>query len=430
VIKSLLSSEWLNCFDSFTKIIVGFSGGLDSTVLLHVLASEPCLKTKIVATHIHHGISVHADSWQMHCKQVCHALGVDFNTKAVQFNRSANIEEGARTARYEVFSSCLTARDCLALGHHQDDQAETVLLQLFRGAGIDGLAAMREKGVLGLGTYARPLLNYSRMQLEDYAHSHQLTWIEDESNQDSYYSRNYLRQQIIPALREKWPNVVSTIARTAAHCQQAKSNLDDLALIDCPQLASPANFLDLKPLQTLHFERLMNVVRVWLKKNQAQSPATAILHQLIDEVIFARTDAAPEINWDQFIIRRFQHALYLDKKDKITLPSNIEWPDFPSPLIIKGTNIQLQAYPTEKGFVPPKNAQLIIRFRKGGESIFLHGQTKKLKKLFQEWHVPPWKRDKIPLLYVNDVLAVIIGYSISDKFFNPHGFGLWKVGSR
>lgn len=427
MIKLFLSSKWLAYFDSLTKIIVGFSGGLDSTVLLHLLASESSLKSKIVAVHIHHGISVHADSWQIHCQEFCQALGVGFITEAVHFDRCANIEEGARNARYTLFSSLLTSCDCLALGHHQDDQAETVLLQLFRGAGIDGLAAMTEKGALGLGTYARPFLNYSRVSLEDYANVHQLTWVEDESNQDSDYSRNYLRQQIIPALKEKWPSVVRTIARTASHCQQARSNLDDLAVIDCPQLVVPKNLLDLKPLQTLNFERLMNVLRVWMKKNQVQLPSTIILHQLINEVILARTDASPEISWGEFVIRRFQHALYLDKKDKMILPSKIEWSEFPSPFFTKGTRIQLQAYPAEKGLILPKNAKLIIRFREGGEIIVLQGQTKRLKKLFQEWNIPPWKREKIPLLYVNDVLAVIVGYCISDQFFNPHCPGSWQI---
>ncbi len=427
MIKPLLNLEWLAYFDSFTKIIVGFSGGLDSTVLLHALASEPALKSRIVAAHIHHGISVHADSWQIHCKKFCDAFEIDFITEAVEFDRSANIEEGARNARYAVFSSLLTSGDCLALGHHQDDQAETVLLQLVRGAGINGLAAMKENGALGLGAYARPFLTYSRTQLEDYANLHQLAWIEDESNQDSYYSRNYLRQQIIPALREKWPSVVNTIARTASHCQQAKNNLDDLAVIDCPQLALPVDFLDLKPLQALNFERLMNVLRVWLNKNQVQQPSMVILHQLIDEVILARADATPEIMWGEWVIRRFQYSLYLDKQEKIIVPSKTQWSEFPLPLIIKGTRIKLQAYPAVEGFILPQNAKVIIRFREGGETILLHGQTKKLKKLFQEWNIPPWKREEIPLLYVNDVLAVIVGYSISDQFFNPQCSGSWQI---
>ena len=187
MIKSLLSLEWLSRLNHFNTIFIGLSGGLDSTVLLHVLVSHPSLFPKLVPVHVNHGLSENADYWQIHCEQFCHKLDLSLITRSVQFNREANIEEGARIARYSVFSSLITAQDCLILGHHLDDQAETLLLQLFRGAGIDGLAAMSELSQFGLGKLARPFLNHSRAQLEHYADLHQLSWIEDESNQDNFF---------------------------------------------------------------------------------------------------------------------------------------------------------------------------------------------------------------------------------------------------
>ena len=414
-------------FRPFNKLIVGFSGGLDSTVLLHVLASHPILHAKLVAVHVNHGISANAVLWQEHCEQFCHTLGISFTTQAVHFDRSANIEEQARIARYAVFSSLMTEQDCLVLGHHQNDQAETVLLQLFRGAGIDGLAAMAETGSFSTGTLIRPFLSYSREQLEDYAASYQLEWIEDESNEDINYSRNYLRHKIIPLLAEKWPKVIGTIARTATHCQQAKENLDALAIYDHALLQH--DVLSLEPLQQLNDERIMNVLRVWLRNNKVQLPSTVTLNRLIHEMIFARTDAVSEVSWGEIIIRRYQSRLYLGTKDKPNLQSCIEWIEFPEPLAIEsaGVSIVAKRVNEELGLSIPPNAKIVVRFRQGGEKLAWHGQTKCLKKLFQEWKIPPWFRERIPLIYINDELAVVIGYAVSDLFFRKNVPSTWLL---
>ncbi|WP_133137403.1 tRNA lysidine(34) synthetase TilS [Legionella rowbothamii] len=423
----LLNTDWFARLNQFEKLVIGFSGGLDSTVLLHALASHSFLYPKLLAVHINHGISSNALSWQQHCEQFCGNLGINFISETVQFDRSANIEEGARVARYAVFSALLTEKDCLVLGHHQDDQAETVLLQLLRGAGVDGLAAMAELGVLGKAAIARPFLNTSRVQLEEYAEYQQLSWIDDESNQDISYSRNYLRQKILPLLTDKWPGAGGNIARTALHCQQAKSNLDALALQDCPELSSASDSLCITPLLQLDFARSVNVLRTWLKKRQIQAPSTALLHRMIDELIFARIDAIPQINWDGVVVRRYHQYLYLDKKDTPCLPNYSEWVEFPSPLMLGIDGFCVIAEPAKQGLVVPPKAKISIRFRQGGETFFLHGQTKQLKKLFQEWNVPPWQRERTPLLYINDELAAVVNYAISDSFFNRNVPVAWSL---
>lgn len=325
MIKPLLSTEWFSRLSHFNKLIIGFSGGLDSTVLLHVLASHPTLLAKLIAVHVNHGISAHAPCWQLHCQQFCQNLGIPLITQSVQFDRSANVEEGARIARYAVFSSLLAEDDCLILGHHLNDQAETVLLQLFRGSGVDGLAAMPDFGQLEPGKIARPFLTHSREQLEYYAAFHQLSWIEDESNEDTSYSRNYLRQQIMPLLQRKWPGVVGNIARTALHCQQAKRNLDMLATQDMTLQENleklTSNSLLITPLKALGRDRIANVLRVWLKNNQIQLPSTVTFWRLIDEVIFASPDATPVVSWGEVTVRRYQKHLFLDKKMRIIYPA-------------------------------------------------------------------------------------------------------------
>lgn len=425
MINSLLTPEWLARLSHFSRIIVGFSGGLDSTVLLHVLASYPSLHSKLVAVHINHGISPNALSWQMHCKQFCEPLNIELITESVHFDRSANIEEGARIARYAVFSSLLDEQDALILGHHVDDQAETVLLQLFRGAGVDGLAAMAESGFLGKGGVVRPFLSHPRFLLEQYAAVHQLNWIDDESNQDVNYSRNYLRHQIMPLLAEKWPGAVGALARTAKHCQQAKSNLDALALLDCPELSAVKKWLLIEPLQQLNFDRLSNVLRFWLKQNQISMPSTLTFNRLIHELIFASEDAVPEVSWGTIIVRRYQSHLYLEEQSTFNLPSCTEWSMFPLPLLLE--HITVVAKKSNQGLVVPEGAKITIKFRQGGEEFKWHGQTKRLKKLFQEWEIPPWLRERTPLLYIDGTLAAVVGYAVSDLFLNNDSTQAWSV---
>ncbi|KTD10882.1 cell cycle protein MesJ [Legionella gratiana] len=432
MIKALLSSEWSLRLSQFNQLIVGYSGGLDSTVLLHVLASHPNLLKKLVAVHINHGINANASGWQEHCKQFCQEWGIFFRTQSVQFDQSANIEERARIARYSVFSSLVNEQDCLILGHHLDDQAETVLLQLFRGAGVDGLAAMSELTQFGLGLLVRPFLYHSREQLEHYAFLHQLSWVEDESNHDVTYSRNYLRQEIMPLLKSKWPGVVGKIARTANHCQQAKRNLDvlaanDLSLQEINKALKPltGNSLSIEALKSLHFDRVVNVLRFWLKNNQIQLPSTVTFHRLIHEVIFASQDAAPLVSWGTISVRRYQNYLYLDKKSRRELPSYIEWSEFPFPLNLNNLEIKLMAKKANQGLVIPQNATISIRFRQGGEVFFLHGQRKRLKKLFQEWGIPPWLRERVPLVYFDNTLAAVVGYAMSDLFFTQDSSNAW-----
>jgi tRNA(Ile)-lysidine synthase len=310
----------------------------------------------------------------------------------------------------------------LLTAHHLDDQAETLLLQLFRGAGVQGLAAMGEIGILGEGCIARPFLSHSRKQLEEYARDHQLHWVDDESNQDINYSRNFLRHQIMPLLSSKWPGVTGNLARTALHCQQAATNLEDLALLDSPELE---NTLWIKPLKTLSMPRIINVLRVWLKKNQIRLPSSLTLQRLIDEMIGASPDAQPVVQWAKIKICRYQEHLYIIKADA-ALQSCTEWSNFPSPLILANNGV-LHASQVSQGLVIPKDTKLAIKYRQGGELLFWHGQNKQLKKLFQEWGIPPWLRERIPLLFINEQLVAVVGYAVSDLFYSQNSSEAWQL---
>lgn len=402
----LLSPAWIAQLETYRKLIVGFSGGLDSTVLLHVLASVKSLKDKLLAVHINHSISPNAKIWQNQAEEVSKKLKVDFLAKTVEFNRQSNIEANAREVRYEFLSSLTLESDCLVLGHHKDDQVETVLLQLFRGAGIDGLAAMPELRSSASKNIARPLLSFSRFELEEYAKEKNIKWINDESNQDIHYSRNFLRHTIIPLIEEKWPGVNESIFRSASHCQQAIENLEALALMDCPELQKNESHLNTANLRGLNFSRISNVIRQWLKGKVVNMPSTTTLARIINEVIYARRDANPLVAWEGGTIRRYKELLYL----LVSIDRN----EIKRPKVAHDKDRAILAQAVSQGLIIPENALVEIRYRKGGEKIILHGQTKSLKKLFQEWCVPPWKRSEVPLVYIDNTLCAVVGYAISD----------------
>lgn len=391
----------------FSRLWVGFSGGLDSTVLLHLLAQEAANLPPIAAIHIHHGISPNAKAWQQHCESVCKAWHIPFITTSVSFDKSSNLEAVARSARYAALVNNLSEREALLTGHHADDQAETLLLQLVRGAGIGGLSGMKERKPFAAGMLVRPLLSLSRQALEQYARAKGLVFIEDESNLDESYSRNYMRHTILPLLQEKWPGVTGVLNRTTVLADYANKCLDDLAELDMPHLSTP-NQLPLQPLALLSRERIFNCLRFFIKQQVPQLPSAATVERIYTEVIQAKADATPEVCFGDYIIRRYDEVLFLEP----VLPSpnlpTIPWPDFPATLQA-GYGLGLF---TGTG----KAEKVTIRFRQGGEVIVLHGHTKSLKKLFQQWKVPPWKRDSIPLIFIDDVLAVVVGYATGDNF--------------
>ncbi len=398
----------------YRALFVGFSGGLDSTVLLHQLRNNPLLSQRITAVHVHHGLSSEATRWQQHCQGLCDAWQVPLIIRHVTIQAKSNIEEAARIARYKMFESLITSeKDALVLAHHEDDQAETVLLHLMRGAGIEGLSAISVSSVLSKGMLIRPLLEVPKQSLLQYARHNNLSWIEDESNQEEAFSRNFLRHRIIPLLQEKWPSVVQNVARTATHCQQAKKNLEVLAELDYPGLETDQLGLSLPKLRALQFARLSNVLRVWLQKNKVRAVSKKRLDLLIQEVILARTDAMPCFKLGNRVIRRYQDKLYLLHDFLKVAP--MEWVDFPQALVMRAGT--LEATPSTEGLLVPALSRIQVRYRQGGEQFVWHGQTKHLKTLMQHWHIPPWQRSQIPLLYINDTLAAVLGYAISDLFY-------------
>ncbi|WP_404940808.1 tRNA lysidine(34) synthetase TilS [Pseudomonas chlororaphis] len=254
---------------------IAFSGGLDSTVLLHLLAQlrQRHRLPPLTAIHVHHGLQAAADAWPEHCRTQCEALGVPLQIVAVQVQPGASLERAAREARYAAFEEAAGGNELLLTAQHRDDQAETLLFRLLRGAGVRGLSAMPASRALGQGHLLRPLLDVSRDELERYARDHQLHWIDDPSNQDRQFSRNYLRHQVFPLLTARWPQAASSMARSAAHLREARELLDELAIIDLRAAALGVEFewlglpsLALAPLVGLSEARQRNALSHWLSK--------------------------------------------------------------------------------------------------------------------------------------------------------------------
>ena len=387
------------------RIYVGYSGGLDSHVLLHG-AVATLGAGRVVALHINHQLSEQSHDWAEHCVQVCRVLSVDLQTHVVDVcQQVSSTENTAREARYQVFERTLGEGDILLLAHHQNDQAETVLYRLLRNSGPRGLAGIPLTRAVGRGSLLRPLLQLPRTELDRYAREHQLNWIDDPSNTDLIHDRNYLRHQVAPALSQRWPDFAVRIAASASLCQQADELNRDLAEIDLNQLGDKQERLgrsiDLSGLVALSSLRQANVLRYWAGLHCQSPPGYHSVVAVLENVLLAGQDRAPLVVWPGGEWRRFNGRLFLLPGGWCEqIPAACEWqPELPLTLVDGST---LSATSTnESGLKLLPGEQLRVKFRSGGERCHPEGRvgSSSLKKLLQEYRLEPWLRDRIPLIY-------------------------------
>jgi tRNA(Ile)-lysidine synthase len=400
---------------------IGYSGGLDSHVLLHLLAALRALHPILIhAVYINHSLSPHAHAWAAHCAAVCETLKIEFTQQTIQAKSASgeSPEEVAREGRYAVFSEILQPNDLLLTAHHQDDQAETVLLQLVRGAGPKGLAAMPVIKPLGRGFLVRPLLNSSRRDLQAYAEQNHLNWIEDESNTNTHFSRNFIRHEVLPLLAQRWPEVAKTLARTAAHCADAQNLLEDSAQQDLfAGVGSMPGTLSVSFLLQLPISRQRQLLRFWLQQQNHILPGTIKMQQIIQDMLGAKVDKAPCVAWDEVELRRYRDDLHVMKRLQPHDQTQVwDW-DTQSDLTLQTVGV-LRATLTEGTGFRAGLKDVTVRFRQGGEVCRLpnRGCQHTLKNLFWEWNVLPWERDRIPLVFVADSLAAAPGYFVAEAF--------------
>lgn len=393
---------------------VGFSGGLDSTVLLHSLSQLPAGRPEIIAVHINHGLHPNAADWAAHCRQICRNWDIRLEVVAVnaQPEPGESPEAAARRARYAAFRDLLKPGDYLLTAQHQDDQAETLLLQLLRGGGPAGLAAMPRVSRFAAGRHARPLLPFSRQALQAYAEAESLTWVEDGSNTNLGFDRNYLRRKVLPLLRSRWPGYAKTLARAARHQAEAAALLAETAAADFAAVTGNyPDALSVSRLREFSNIRQRNIIRHWVKKQTLDLPTEAVLDQ-ITATLAAAPDRCPVVCWGRTEARRYRDDIFFLRRELHTDLANRTYTWAPNTtLALPALGLTLNRGELEsQGVVLPATG-LQARFRRGGERITLPGRqhSHSLKKLLQERGVPPWLRERLPLIYEGERLVAVLG---------------------
>lgn len=400
--------------------VVAYSGGIDSTVLLHAVVQANARLAKplpIVALHINHQLSQQATIWEQHCYMTATEIGVESVSCVVDVIRKGKgVEEAARDARYQAFEHYLQKSDCLLLGHHQYDQAETVLLRLLRGAGVLGLTAMPESRRLGYAQLLRPFLTLDKEHIYRYAEQQQLRWVDDDSNAKDDVDRNFLRNQVVPLLSQRWPTVHRQLSKVAERMVKTDALLsevaaEDLLLMDVQQ-ARVGFSLDFKIFSRLSLERKNNLLRYWCHSVGYSLPNTDQLFQ-VEQQLFRRNALLNSacVSWSTVELRQFSGRLYLQTTLSEFKESHqcIEW-DGCSDVSLGGAGTLRVAEGCNDDLgVSLRRQPYHIRWRQGGErctpSDRQHSQT--VKKLLQEYGLETWLRDRVPLIYDGDQLVAV-----------------------
>jgi len=404
-------------------IYIGYSGGVDSHVLLHLCASITRLKDKITAIYVHHGLQAEAESWARHCEKTAKSLGVDFIVLQVNAvaSQGESPEEAARNARYTALKSVIGVNDVLLVAQHRDDQLETVLLQLFRGGGLRGLSGMLEIMTFGQGVILRPLLNVSKLAIDNYARTHGLNWVDDPSNLSNDYDRNFLRNAVLPLLKQRWPVCDKTVARSARHCADAQVVIAVLAEALFRQVFNVVDkTLCIGQLQSYEITQQQLVIRHWFQALNLRMPAQAFVERLQSEVLSAREDSDPVLSEQGYCVRRYRDKLYCLKQVTPEIVLESIWPAGQASIRVSDHQT-LSCVPSSVGICREQwqDATIVVKARSGGEKIRLPGRKghHALKKLFQEAGIPPWEREAIPLVYLDDKLAAVGDLWISADFY-------------
>lgn len=415
---------------------IAYSGGIDSTALLHALAETHRAKTiRLVALHVHHGLSPNADAWRDHCRRVCDALAIEFDCEEVALSGAASVEGEARALRYGALER-LCARHRVAVlmtAHHADDQAETVLLNLLRGAGLRGLAATARHRMLGGVHLMRPLLGVPAATLHAWAESRGLAFIEDESNADRRYTRNALRHDAMPAIRRIFPACAARIAQAAAYAGEAEALLDDIGREDLKQGGqAETDDLDIEMLRALTKPRAANAMRVWLRDHALRAPSAAALAEMLDQILASRQGAQIELIHESRALRVYRGRLYLGSyvdPEAAHVPPNtrifwngeavVDCPGWRGRLTFRAVEPDSESMGIAESVL--RSAPLTLRARQGGERLRerISGPSRTLKNLYQERAIAPWQRERLPLLYAGDRLVFAARLGIDARALTP-----------
>jgi len=422
-----------------TPLVIAYSGGVDSQVLLHALAKlkqAKKLPNSLTVCHVNHGLSENASTWQNFAQQACQKLKLPFVACQVNVKKQAqqSLEALAREARYEALQSIYNEQSLIITGHHRDDQAETFLLALKRGSGLKGLSAMAAETKQGKDILARPLLNISRTEIVSYANANKLNWVEDESNSDTRFDRNFIRQQIMPLLSERWPSIAQTITRSSSHCLEGQLLLNELAEQDLVSSQLSELCLSVSELSKLSTARFNNLIRYFLGQHNYLMPSTEQLAQVYQQ-LFANEDKNPAVKVADNYLRRYKEALYLTadfidvsdwqthiccyEKESVAIAKVIELPDGLGKLTFSNSSQSFELSKLGQRIALPSKAQKVtLRFCHSNPTCLpdYRHHSRSLKKILQELNIPPWQRKRIAFLYYDNVLVAAIGHFVCQAF--------------
>ncbi|NND45519.1 MAG: tRNA lysidine(34) synthetase TilS [Xanthomonadales bacterium] len=398
------------------KFWVGFSGGADSTALLHaMLALRERLDTPVRAIHVNHGLHADANAWEEHCRDWCERHGAALQVLRVSVSRSSGrgIEAEARRQRYRAIAERLQGGDQFLTAHHREDQAETLLLNLMRASGVDGLAGMPRTRTLGAGLLVRPLLEVDRDALRAYLEEHRLDFLEDPSNRDPVHDRNFMRLTVLPILEQRWPSAASRIARSARYCGQAATALERLAERTLEPLLKHERLLELPTGDNADTLDLALLLRHWLRRNGLDTPPAARLDEFCRQLAQAQPGNHIALAWHDGLVREHDGHLWLDSARSATPPPGVTWSgDRPLALGAASGIMTFSA--------PPRLSQpeLQVTFRCGGERIRISDRTprKSVKSVLREAGLPPWQREIVPLVFAGDRLLAVADLCLDNAF--------------
>lgn len=404
-----------------SSLLVGLSGGIDSVVLLHLLAQLSArFSWQISALHVHHGISAHADSWANFCTELCAECAIPLKVERVDINplRAMGIEAAARQLRHAALAR--QSVDFIVLAHHRDDQAETLLLQLLRGAGVRGASAMPLlKPRKDLPSLLRPLLHIERRELETYASEHNLRWIEDDSNADVSYPRNFLRHSVLPVLAQRFPAYRSTLARSAGHFAEAAELLDELAELDASS-AIQGERLSVEVLRQLSKARGKNLLRFFLAIQNAPIPDSTRLAEMLRQLCEAGEGAQIRITWQEWQLRCYREYAYALPVTQPAAVFSIVWQGESEIMLPASHGVIHFEFVTGQGLSLNKLQQSVvtIRSKAGSESILVSAlrPRQSLRNLLPQQNIPPWQRELLPLLFCDNELIYVPTVATSSGY--------------
>ncbi|UPR29338.1 tRNA lysidine(34) synthetase TilS [Vibrio crassostreae] len=424
------------------RLIVAFSGGVDSRVLLELAAQyAKSHHIECCAVHVHHGLSKNADYWAEQCQTWCDALSVSLFIERVSLDISSgeSVEKLARDARYQAFNKHIRQGDVLVTGQHIDDQVETFLLALKRGSGPKGLSSMAKVMPFTADAYiVRPLLSVTRMDIEASARDMALTWVEDESNQDLRFDRNFIRHQVTPKLTERWPSFRESVSRSAQLCAEQELLLDELLESHLQQALTEKHSLSIEVLSQ-HSDLLRaRLLRMWLSHCNQPMPSQKQLKLIWDEVACAQADANPKLVLDEIEVRRFNHQLYIVKETKdlsswhadVVLGDSLQLPGGLGELKLMPSQSDAVSNGRNSQSFSLKDSSGPLRVIFNPEGLSVHpvgrGHSRKLKKLFQEYQVPSWLRRRTPILMDGDRVIAVLGLFVDKNYEGQDCEALWS----